>query len=544
MCTKICEEPDKMKQKIVQMISLISFLVLLCGCQESFSLSLRAIDKILSSDYERGEAMLDSVQQANPTMSFANQKYEQLLRLKADDKAYRPIKHQQAHVDSLVSYFQQANDKDLLAEAYFYAGRVYYEIGDKPEALKFYQKASENVAKDNYALQGDIYCQMANVYRYADLNQEALSALHLAWKADSLSGNTRNMLYDLRDIGEVYYLNNQISNAEAYFRKGLKIAYSTKENKMLKEFHHQLACIYIEKGKWKEALNHVELYINHMEDIPDKSGMLVTALTVYSQLKDSSKIVFCQENILKYGNVFAKQNTIGNIILARSKALKEKEIANLITNYKEYTDSIIKENNATAIKKAEQLYNYELKENENKYLRSINLTEMVGLIMVIAIAILIVFYLKLKNISTYQQQKNLELKLDKYKNLQRKEEKKATDKIEKETNSIKCSDIYKYIKVSIENNKYKLSEEKWEELRKLVNAVYWDFDKNLNAFYDVNLQEYRICLLIKIGISPTNIAHFMNLSKEAITASRRRMYMKAFKSKGTPSDWDNIIRTL
>lgn len=92
--------------------------------------------------------------------------------------------------------------------------------------------------------------------------------------------------------------------------------------------------------------------------------------------------------------------------------------------------------------------------------------------------------------------------------------------------------------------KYKLSEEKWEELRKLVNAVYWDFDKNLNAFYDVNLQEYRICLLIKIGISPTNIAHFMNLSKEAITASRRRMYMKAFKSKGTPSDWDNIIRTL
>lgn len=526
------------------MISLISFLVLLCGCQESFSLSLRAIDKILSSDYERGEAMLDSVQQANPTMSFANQKYEQLLRLKADDKAYRPIKHQQAHVDSLVSYFQQANDKDLLAEAYFYAGRVYYEIGDKPEALKFYQKASENVAKDNYALQGDIYCQMANVYRYADLNQEALSALHLAWKADSLSGNTRNMLYDLRDIGEVYYLNNQISNAEAYFRKGLKIAYSTKENKMLKEFHHQLACIYIEKGKWKEALNHVELYINHMEDIPDKSGMLVTALTVYSQLKDSSKIVFCQENILKYGNVFAKQNTIGNIILARSKALKEKEIANLITNYKEYTDSIIKENNATAIKKAEQLYNYELKENENKYLRSINLTEMVGLIMVIAIAILIVFYLKLKNISTYQQQKILELKLDKYKNLQRKEEKKATDKIEKETNSIKCSDIYKYIKVSIGNNKYKLSEEKWEELRKLVNAVYWDFDKNLNAFYDVNLQEYRICLLIKIGISPTNIAHFMNLSKEAITASRRRMYMKAFQSKGTPSDWDNIIRTL
>ena len=43
---------------------------------------------------------------------------------------------------------------------------------------------------------------MANVYRYTDLSKEALAVLHLAYKADSLSGNTRNMLYDIRDIGE------------------------------------------------------------------------------------------------------------------------------------------------------------------------------------------------------------------------------------------------------------------------------------------------------------------------------------------------------
>ena len=47
-----------------------------------------------------------------------------------------------------------------------------------------------------------------------------------------------------------------------------------------------------------------------------------------------------------------------------------------------------------------------------------------------------------------------------------------------------------------------------------------------------------------MGISLTNIAHFVNLSKEAITASRRRMYIKAFNKKGKPSDWDKIIDSL
>ena len=47
-----------------------------------------------------------------------------------------------------------------------------------------------------------------------------------------------------------------------------------------------------------------------------------------------------------------------------------------------------------------------------------------------------------------------------------------------------------------------------------------------------------------MGITPTNIAHFVNLTKEAITASRRRMYTKAYSKKGKPSDWDKIISSL
>ena len=169
-------------------IILLSF----CSCKQTFSPKLRECDQLLSTNYKQGEAMLDSLHKTNKQMSTANKKYEQLLRLKAADKAYRPINKQKHHIDDLVSYFQHAGDNNLLAEAYYYAGRVYYEIGDKPQSLEFYQKAKDNVAKDNYALQGDIYSQMANIYSDTNLNKEAIKTLQLAWKADSLSGSTRN----------------------------------------------------------------------------------------------------------------------------------------------------------------------------------------------------------------------------------------------------------------------------------------------------------------------------------------------------------------
>ena len=156
-----------MKRKQFVISTIISLLLaLFAGCKQSFSPALQKADQVLSTDTEKGSQMLDSICQAEPNMSIANQKYCQLLKLKASDKDYQPITNKKLLIDSLVSYFEHAGEDNLLAEAYFYAGRVYYEIGDKPEALKFYQKASEKVAKDNYALQGDIYCQMANIYSF------------------------------------------------------------------------------------------------------------------------------------------------------------------------------------------------------------------------------------------------------------------------------------------------------------------------------------------------------------------------------------------
>ena len=524
---------------------LITILLSLTGCNKSFSPSLRDIDNILFTDCERGEAMLDSIHKETSNMSTPDWKYYQLLKLKAADKAYRPISNQKEEIDTLVSYFQHAGDKDLLAEAYFYAGRVYYEIGDKPEALKFYQKASENVAKDNYALQGDIYCQMANVYRYADLNKEALKVLKLAWKADSLSGNTRNILYDLRDIGEVFYTENKNKLAELYFCNAYNKATISKDTFMLLQLHHNLAAIYNKTNRHKLALTHIKSCLKNWNNKQQyNSGLYVTALDIYSKESDINKTNEIRNNILKFGNIYAKQYALENLLETKISSREDMQCLMVFKLYSLYSDSIFKLRNAESVKKAEMLYNYKIKENENENLKLANYIKSIIIIMIIiiALAISVCFFMKIKNYK--QQQEILKLKIDKLNNLRKNSESKTTEEKKSELDIINSSSIYNIIKKQIESDTFKLSEENWNELKVLINSVYQNFDKNLETFLYTTPQEYRICILTKLGIRPTNIAKFLNVTKEAITAARRRMYQKSFKEKGSPQEWDRIIASI
>lgn len=155
-----------------------------------------------------------------------------------------------------------------------------------------------------------------------------------------------------------------------------------------------------------------------------------------------------------------------------------------------------------------------------------------------------IFYFKLKNKYMQQRQKLLELKLDKYKTLKEKQAVKTYENIKNEQERIKDSVIYQLILSEIKENTFRLTEEQWGEIHSLLNEVYEEFDKNLNSFCEVTNQEFKICMLLKLGISPVHIAKFTHRTKEAISASRRRLYEKTFKKKGAPADWDKIVQSL
>lgn len=194
------------------------------------------------------------------------------------------------------------------------------------------------------------------------------------------------------------------------------------------------------------------------------------------------------------------------------------------------------------------LYDYSIRDEQNKELKLKNQQEKSKTTIFVITSILLATIL-ISTIMLYRKRfEIINLKIEKLKiinsGIKENKAKPTDDKIRK----INSSEIYKTIQKKIsaypEKNE-NLSETEWDELDNVVNSVYENYTEKLHNIYNrMSSFEYRVCLLIKINISPVNISHLTNHSKESISSVRRRLYYKAFNRKGSPADWDEIISSL
>ena len=84
--------------------------------------------------------------------------YYDLLDLKVNDKMY--VRHtSDSLIKRITAFYETYGDRDKLLESYYYMGRVYRDLNDAPEALKYFQKALD-VAGDTIIVQ----CLFADGY--------------------------------------------------------------------------------------------------------------------------------------------------------------------------------------------------------------------------------------------------------------------------------------------------------------------------------------------------------------------------------------------
>lgn len=102
---------------------------------------------------------------------------------------------------------------------------------------------------------------------------------------------------------------------------------------------------------------------------------------------------------------------------------------------------------------------------------------------------------------------------------------------------IKIKHIVKYKNGRLDNSD-------WEELSLHINETYDEFSKRLYNLYPIKEKELRVCMLIKIGLTPTQISTIIINSIQAISSIRKRLYYKIFGENGTPEDLDNFIRNF
>ena len=571
--------------------------LLLCfyACdRKPYPQSLIIADSLASIQPDSAIALLKTLEDNIKTEPESTQMYYQLLCIKANDKAY--IRHTSDSLILLVlHYYIEKRDERHLPEAYYYAGRVYRDLEDAPQALDYFEKAIDALPiNEGYQLKSKIYSQMGTLFLYQKTYDEALKMFKEAQKCDIALKDSANMVFNLRDIADSYRCIDQNDSSIYYFQKAYNLAEVQGNQKLMAMVQNQMASLYSNLGKYDLARKLLQPSLDTL-DIHSKSGIFSIASKLYHRMGYIDSASYYYNELLKCGTIYAKQTAHKG--LAKIAILHDNPQKALLhlNQYIQYTDFIHQITDTENVRRLNSLYNYQLREKENNRLKIENKEKQNLIIYIISIGLFIIASLfaylqrnKRKKQLLKIQLKNLrQIKEEQYKksSLFIEENKRKIEELEqklqeadqtnhilrtqlkeqieltlytnkqaeieltrrKQSNSTLLeSEIYKYIQkqLTTKTNKKLLSNNDWKELEKVINNTYEGFSKNLRNYYDLNEHEYSVCLLIKINIPPIDIAKLTNHSKEAITSTRRRLYEKVFGKKGSPKDWDEFILSL
>lgn len=130
--------------------------------------------------------------------------------------------------------------------------------------------------------------------------------------------------------------------------------------------------------------------------------------------------------------------------------------------------------------------------------------------------------------------------LDKIRNLR---PRPVTDAMKETEADFFKSEYYINLRKKIKSgNNFSLKE--WEELEQGLKMVYPDFSTALYQITGLSEVEFRVCLLIKIHATPTEIAGILKREPSTISSIRGRLYHKVFNKNGGAKEWDEFILSL
>lgn len=501
--------------------------------------------------------------------------YYQLLRLRTDDKMARYPKSDSLAL-SLVDYYEHRGDKRLLPKAYYYAGRTYKELNNYPQALDYMQKALD-AQKYFYdkSIATKIYSQMGYIFKEQHLDEKAFSCFFHALEIDSIAKDTVGMIYNYRDIGQLYYLNNNDSSI-IFHNKALSLAEKVNHSFLITSVHMCMAAYYERKDLPGQAYEHILQVLDHVNQ-EEKGSAYTLAGKIYDKLGRPEIAATYYNEVLKYGGYISKAYAYRRLShIAQEKGETEKTL-NHIDHYWKYNDSALNSTATEAIALANSSYNYQIQENEKNKAEKENSRKLYVIIFLVCF-LFILLLLCYAMIERYKRKKiEYEQRLKELNTVLENKKKENEDYIEANRRIInELNDKIKIVKdeyqvklleqqrisIMAENNvvqnrldarnqkeneiressifrilKSKAKEEKTintaeiKQLETIIEKIYPQYIPELFKIAEMNSQELLICLLTKAGFKPLEISKLTSHSPQAISTSRKRLYKKYLAKK-------------
>ena len=580
-----------MKEKVIFLLLTIMLLASCAGNRKYDDLMLRA-DSIMDVDDDSAKVairMLDGIKPQLPEFSQSQKMRYELLRHKAMNKACITFTSDSV-MKEVVDYYDHHGSANERMLANYVLGCVYRDMYEAPMALEYYNKATEQAdttaADCDYGTLYRVYSQMGFLFSKQYLPYQLLDAFGKAVKYAYLAKDTLNAIINYQNRENAYsYLGNKDS----------VIAINLQAAKLFKKHGNDYAAAiafgcnykyYIEKKDFINAKKAFEAYNStgyegnsNYEDA--KAYVLCLKGTYYMFTGQLDSACYILQQSLKFCKSFSNKAATTKALAHYYAKVNQPSLAmKYALQSSEYNDSDLIEARKTQLQQVQAMYDYGRNQEiarmaEQKAKRSTQMNYMIVFACVVLFLFLSYVYrkqlaLKKKRIAASKlvyedcllklkrlQEEKAQLVAEKDKKLAQiiTEKENAISKLVSEIHDIqnryslssmsdaylvlKNSSIYKKIQCIEAHPLEEMNEEDWTELADTVEELIPNFIPMLKN--RVSDRDYRICLLIRLGIPASLMARLLNLSDAAISKSRKTMLKKLCGKVGKPKEFDEYV---
>lgn len=566
-----------------------------CG-SHPYPHAMQVADSLVHIRPKRALSLLSTLKDSIGNEAEGIRIYYHLLCTKAQDEVC--IKHtSDSLIRQVIHYFQKKKDKNRLPEALYYAGRVYEDLGDAPQALEYFQRAKDEAESGtDYNLLSRAYSGIGRLFAHQDIYEEAPGVFRKAYHYSLLTKDSVRAVYDLCDIARSYSNLSRADSAVYYYQMAGRQAEHLKNSHLRAVVNSELSGCYTALGRHGEAYKAMQVSLSQGENL-DIYPLHSAIACYYEHTNQLDSAAHRFSGLLHANNYIVKKEAYRGLYSIAKQRGETNKALSYLEHYLVYTDSMHKMRQTESVQKISALYDYQQSKKENRKLRIPAFHErrsevFFSVAFVFSVLLLIAYgeyhnrkeqtqkvqrekYEKIKKeqykLSLAQIKKNkegieiLEFPLQGAESLKEQLqgdllkaqkaliersneqiESKQKAQVQAET-KLRESDIYKKfhrVRKEGEEKEPKINNTDWQELIRITDETYDQFRQRLQGLYPMTDIELRVCLLIKIGLSPLQIATITIRSKQAISSIRKRLYSKLFNEEGNTAQWDNFIQNF
>ena len=89
-----------------------------------------------------------------------------------------------------------------------------------------------------------------------------------------------------------------------------------------------------------------------------------------------------------------------------------------------------------------------------------------------------------------------------------------------------------------------ITKEDWASLEAMVDEYLPDFRKKVDPSRNMKDADYRICMLIRLHFSPSEIAVFLDITLQNLYSRRKQLLSNVFHVIGKPQEFDQLLQEL